>query len=36
MKFEINWQGDIYDCEWSDDTDFDKLDYLEELEIAES
>lgn len=26
MKFEIPWEKDIYDCEWFDDTDFEKLD----------
>jgi ADP-ribose pyrophosphatase YjhB (NUDIX family) len=26
MKFEIEWQGNFYDCEWFDDTDFEKID----------
>ncbi|HTZ41756.1 MAG TPA: hypothetical protein VMC07_00925, partial [Candidatus Omnitrophota bacterium] len=24
-KFEIEWRGKIYDCEWSDDTNFEDL-----------
>jgi len=24
-KFEIEWKGGIYDCEWHDDTNFEKL-----------
>jgi 8-oxo-dGTP pyrophosphatase MutT (NUDIX family) len=25
MKFEIEWKGNFYDCEWFDDIDFEKI-----------
>jgi 8-oxo-dGTP pyrophosphatase MutT (NUDIX family) len=28
MKFEIEYKGEIYDCEWSDNTEFEKLPML--------
>jgi len=28
MKFVVEWKGNTYDCEWSDDTNFEDLDKI--------